>query len=195
MPTGYTSAIYEGEEVGVSEYILKCARAFGATISMRDKPLDKEITEFKPSTYNLDSISRAEKRLNEIEAMTIDEANKRADEAYQSSLSDYHETLNKKRCLRSRYESLLQKVKEWIPPTEEHIKLKEFSIEQLTKSIEWDCNEEYMNPPTRFSGEDYIEAGINGALQDIAYHQKAHYEEVKRISERNLWVKNLKDSL
>lgn len=35
MPTGYTSEIYQGEEVSPKDFLLTCARAFGATISMR----------------------------------------------------------------------------------------------------------------------------------------------------------------
>jgi hypothetical protein len=32
MPTGYTAAIYEGKKVSGKDFLLTCARAFGALI-------------------------------------------------------------------------------------------------------------------------------------------------------------------
>lgn len=36
MPTGYTDAIKDG--ISFNQFILSCARAFGALITMRDEP-------------------------------------------------------------------------------------------------------------------------------------------------------------
>ena len=38
MPTGYTLDLYNGKDITFEEFVLKCARAFGALIDMRDEP-------------------------------------------------------------------------------------------------------------------------------------------------------------
>ena len=41
MPTGYTIDLYEGKEVTFEEFVMKCARAFGALISVNYPPLKR----------------------------------------------------------------------------------------------------------------------------------------------------------
>ena len=41
MPTGYTAIIEDDPNCTFEQYLMRCARAFGATVTMRDDPLDK----------------------------------------------------------------------------------------------------------------------------------------------------------
>lgn len=74
MPSGYTSDIYEGKDISGKDFILKCARAFGATIMMRDEPLDKEIPVFEPSTYYIEVLEKAKNELEKYKKMSTEEA-------------------------------------------------------------------------------------------------------------------------
>lgn len=65
MPTAYTANISKG--ITFKEYALLCARNFGATITMRDEPLDAEIPEFQPSDYYVKRISEIKKDINTLE--------------------------------------------------------------------------------------------------------------------------------
>ncbi|MFD1179648.1 hypothetical protein ACFQ3W_25575 [Paenibacillus puldeungensis] len=195
MPTGYTSSICNGEEITVKDFILGCSRAFGALVMMRDEPMDAEIPVFEPSKYNLESLEKAKAQLKEFTDMSVEEAENRAEEEYQNDVKKYHEILNQKRELRIRYEKLLANVEAWTPPTSEHLELKQFCIKQLEDSIDWDCDEKYLTPPVRISGEEYQKSAIEKAQKEINYYSNEHEEEVQRTNRRNLWVKQLKDSL
>lgn len=74
MPTGYTAKLHNGEEQTFPEFVMSCARAFGALITMRDDPADAEIPdEFKPSDYHVRELEKARERLSEVEGWTFDQ--------------------------------------------------------------------------------------------------------------------------
>lgn len=57
MPTGYTWDIKD--EITFEQFIMNCARAFGALVEMRDEPRDKKIPdELKPSDYHNKELSK-----------------------------------------------------------------------------------------------------------------------------------------
>lgn len=61
MPTGYTHGVQDGTVTEFRDFALICARAFGATILMRDDPMDAPIPdEFQSSTYHLDRLKELE---------------------------------------------------------------------------------------------------------------------------------------
>ena len=81
MPTGYTAWIEEGATF--EEFILGCARAFGACISMRDEPLSKQIPEqFKESSYDKEKVQEYIELLKKYESMTIEQAEIEAEKEY-----------------------------------------------------------------------------------------------------------------
>jgi hypothetical protein len=45
MPTGYTCIIEDKPDVTFAEYVWRCARAFGALLSMREDSLDAPIPD------------------------------------------------------------------------------------------------------------------------------------------------------
>ncbi|ATF13556.1 hypothetical protein A616_16700 [Brevibacillus brevis X23] len=195
MPTGYTSRLYEGENVSVEEFISTCARAFGAYIMVRDEPLDKKVPdEFQPSTYNKERLEEARERLNELLSMSLDEAKLKAEEEHQMTLEQKRKQRHEKDILNKKYTDMLTKVKAWQPPSTKHDGLKEFCITQLKDSIKWDCG--YILPdPIKQSPEEWLNSKIENTKKDIDYHTNAWNEEVKRTTERNKWIKQLKESL
>lgn len=65
MPTGYTS--YIGQGCDFKTFAMKCARAFGACIDMRDSSLDAQIPDsFEPSRYHLKEKRAAERKFKKI---------------------------------------------------------------------------------------------------------------------------------
>ena len=42
MPTGYTAGIADGTITNFEQYALRCIRAFGATMHLRDESLEHE---------------------------------------------------------------------------------------------------------------------------------------------------------
>lgn len=195
MPTGYTEDIYEGKDVSGSEFLMQCARAFGATVSMRDEPFNKEIPKFEPSDYHLKAIKKSVEELEKYVNMSIEEAEKAVAQSHEAAVTSFHMRWNEKKELKSRYEKVLKEVKEWIPPTEDHIELKKYAINQLNESIKFDCSTDYMKMPEKSNAQEWLYTMIEGANKDIAYHQKEWEAEVERTNGRNKWVNELKNSL
>ena len=55
MPTGYTAYVQDGVITEFADFAMKCARAFGALIDMRDESLDAEIrVQREPNTEYFD---------------------------------------------------------------------------------------------------------------------------------------------
>ena len=195
MPTGYTMDLYEGKEVTFEEFVMKCARAFGALISMKDKPLDAPIPDFlKPSDYHLRELVIAWQRLAEVESWDEEQAKREAERAYQEAVYERDKKIIEQASIRKRYEEMLARVRAWTPPTPDHEELKRFMIEQLEKSIEFDCSH-IPDEPKRLSGAEYKQREIKKALSDIEYHKREYEEEIKRTHERNEWLKALRESL
>jgi len=73
MPTGYTAKLMESGQT-FQDFVMQCARAFGACVMMRDDPMDAPIPErFEPSDYNVKRLAEAKAELVKLQAMTNDE--------------------------------------------------------------------------------------------------------------------------
>lgn len=195
MPTGYTCDVQNGKITEFKDFALKCARAFGANIMMRDDPMDAPIKEYEPSSYHKEALEKAEKRLPEVQEMSPQECEEQAEKEYTEAKERNEKYISEANEQRERYEQMLEKVRSWIPPTSEHQGLKEFMIKQLTDSIEWDCSTEYYTNPERKTGEQWRKDQIDSLKHDIEYHSKHHAEEVDRTNSRNEWNRQLFDSL
>lgn len=195
MPSGYTAKIYNGEEVTGKEFVIQCARAFGATIMMKDEPMDKPIPEFEPDNYYLKSLKNEKEKLLKFQRMTTEEAQVELDSRYEKSQKEYYESIKKYSELESRYTRTLREVEAWQPPSAEHIHLKEYAIDQLKSSIENDCNTKYLRLPEREDAKTWLSDMIEHYQKNIIRYQKDWENEVQRTEERNQWIRQLKESL
>jgi len=196
MPTGYTAQIGEGETF--EEFILACARNFGACITMRDAPNSEEIPEeFKPTDYHAKRIKEAEKELNKLKKTTPKQAEKGADEEYKEEMQSHEESIRRHGELEGKYRAMLASVMAWNPPTPDHKGLKDFMESQIIESIKWDCNTDYEeeHAPKRKTGKKWLDEGIKSCLHDLSYHTKEHQKEVERCASRTSWVRELRNSI
>lgn len=195
MPTGYTAGVADGTITSFKEFALLCARAFGATITLRDEPMSSDIPEFEPSPYHAEQLATLNRRKAEVEAMTTAQCYAEADAAFRIAL-DRHETRTEENRQRiERYRAMLQQAEAFEAPTEEHQAHRDFMISQLVESMKFDDDSKYLVQPERLSGEQWKAAALERIAREIAYHEKGWREEVERTNQRNAWVKALKDSL
>lgn len=199
MPTGYTSEIYDGKDVSGNDFLMQCARAFGACIMMRDESLDSKLPEeFQPSAYHKERIKEAKTELKKYQNMTIEEAILEIEKNYQNTIRSSKESRKKYSDMKNRYLNTLADVLTWQPPTDEHKELKKFAIQQLQDSINYDCNHIEDHYPINIQKETpqkYIEKNINGCLKDIEYNSKEWNVELEGVARRNKWIKELRGSL
>jgi hypothetical protein len=196
MPTGYTAAIKDG--VTFDKFAMNCARAFGALITLRDEPGDAPIPDrFEPSDYHAKAIRKAEERLLELDGISVEDAGLAAQVDHETALESCRKTIAENDQLRARYEGMLKQVDAWQPPTPDHEELKKFMREQITRSIDFDCSNEYYlrNMPAKLTAMEWRSKQVEAARRDIAYHSKEHAEEVGRAASRTDWVKALRESL
>lgn len=198
MPTGYTSKIYNGEQQSGKEFIMTCARAFGALIEMRDEPNDAIIPEeFQPSEYHKKELEKAKIELEKYKNMTIEQIQQKVNESYQEIIEQNKKYYNEGLELKNRYEKVLREVERWELPSSEHQNLKDFAMDQLNESIRFDCGhiKKYVEEVKKETPEEYIQKQIDSCLWSINYHQENWDKEIKKTNERNLWIKQLRDSL
>lgn len=195
MPTGYTADVGDGKVTEFPDFAMRCARAFGATITMRDDSPDATIPdEFEPSDYNARALVKARERLAELQAMDRDAIREAANAAYVEALSYYRKSVKDRADTRANYEAMLDKVLAWEPPTPDHAEMKAFMVQQLEESIRFDCGYE-PEPPTRETPEEWHEEQVQRAERDIEYHAKGDREERERAAGRTEWVRALRASL
>ena len=191
MPTGYTEDIYNGKDVTFKDFALKCARAFGACVHQREDNIDD------PPRLKIADTSYYEEKLKKAKAF---KKPKKAE--YDLSISREIEYLeielakNKKRI--ADYKAMLVNVKNWVPPTKEHFRFKEFMIEQLESSLYADSYEYYERELERLKGMTYKDY-CDILKQDADYTVKSYAEEIEkekaRTEKSNKWLTDLFKSL
>lgn len=194
MPTGYTSDLYDLKDVSRNDFILTCARAFGATIHQRDDNIKDRPKHRVPNyTYIDESYNRAIRDLDAATKWTPDEADREARKSYEKAMDSWERSVAKSAARRAKYESMLRQIRRWEPPTEEHEGLKTFMIEQLEESIRFDCHG--YTEPSEMTGKEYKEQTLAAARRDIKYYEERRIEERDRANGANKWIDDLYESL
>lgn len=195
MPTGYTCDIEKG--ISFKEYATKCMRNFGALINMRDEPWDTPITKEKvspptSSSYHQTELEKAEKELEEFKLKSDEQLQKDFEQHVASEVERYEGYIKEKKELKKKYLEMLNKVYSFEPPTEEHESFHKFMIEQITGSIEHDCNLKYyqeeLEKYQNLTFEDYVDKKLKSINWNIDYHGVEAEKEKNRTDGRWEWV-------
>lgn len=196
MPTGYTNKIKDG--MTFNEFVMGCARAFGACIDMRDESANAQIPErFEPSNYHKLKLDEATSKLARLEALDDIEVAVMAQKEFEAAIIANDNYIATQIALQEKYESMLSRVRDWVPPTPDHKKLKEFMIEQIETSIKYDCNAGLYerNKPKQKTIKQWRDEQLAMAKRDIDYHTKEYKKEIEHTESRNNWLKELRNSL
>ena len=130
------------------------------------------------------------------------------EEVKEDIISKYHD--NKGRAAKileeykdedKKYLRVREEVEKWIPPTPEHENLKKFCLEQIDKSLntalyEWcekDINKELDTSDDTI--KKYIDILRDNADEKLKRAYKNWQEELRRVEEKNLWMRQFLDSL
>lgn len=191
MPTGYTADIKDG--ISFEQFIMGCARNFGALISLRDEPRDAPIPDvFEPSEHHSKKLVEAQARLDELKSLNFREIELKATE-WNASEKERIDKLNRESDeLKSSYQSMLEKAEHWQPPTGEHQGLKDFMIQQITSSIQFDCHKYSFQ---QLTPNEWYAKEIESAEWNVNYHTKEKAAEEVRCEQRSKWVQELKASI
>lgn len=206
MPTSYTAAVEDGEITTLEDYIRRCARQFGAFFHQREDSLGEE-----PKYPDLDilyeekSLKAKREELKHWQDMTAEEIRKIVIDIRQRSYEQNKEILAKYALQNKRYDDMLEKVRAWEPPTEDHQNLKNFALDQLHISRTKDdfIDRYYRQPiaeyettePEPIDPEAVRQERIADCERDISRYQE-RIEEMKQKHQENIkWIDQLFNSL
>lgn len=179
------------------DFVMQCARAFGACVMMRDDPMDATIPErFEPSDYNVKRLAESKAELARLKAMTNDEKVTFGESKKAESIASSEECLAKDIEQNKRLEEMEASVNEWTPPSADHAGLKDFMLEQISTSKNSTNYIENSLAETRAkSPMDFYAEAVASAERGIKCNSKSHREEVERANSRTEWVRQLRESI
>jgi hypothetical protein len=195
MPTGYTAALYEGKDQTFADFTMNCARAFGALVELRDEPNARIPEAFEPAEYGKRRAAESRAKLREFEDRSSEEwaeAQRREVAEHNAYVSDRIASTSQ---MRARYEGMLADVRGWRPHTEEHVGLRDFMLQQLEESIRFDCGTSHLKRQQEKPVEEYAEAALRRARDDVQRDEQSWQEEQDRAAGRTAWVQALRASV
>lgn len=202
MPTGYTSYIKDGEITSGKEFLKLCTRAFGIAVDLKDESLDVPTpNHFEPHPYYekayKDSLVSREKAYS----MTLEEVKEDIISKYNANKGRAEKILEEYKDEDEKYLKVREEVEKWTPPTPEHENLKKFCLEQIDMSLNTDLYEWYEKDINKeFDTSDgairkYIDDLKDQEDEKVNRAYKKYQAELKRVEEKNLWMKQFLDSL
>lgn len=198
MPTGYTADIGD-KEVSFEDFLLGCARAFGACLHQRDDNAKIKPTLREMSNYHEEQLLQAEAELGAFLTMNREQKEAAGEELKSEATDQTQARLNEKIALKGKYEAMLAKAQAWNPPTPDHMNLKQFMIDQLNESINFDCNLKYnieeLSRLSAMTAMDFYNDQVGRLQQAVGYHTDEHQKEIQRVEEANKWIISLYDSM
>ena len=195
MPTGYTADVIE-KNITFREFALRCMRAFGALVSLRDEDMRKVVTEVPLRDYHKKSLAKAKILLCAFNSLTpaiqADNAVLAIKESYERSKESRKRAIEENK----RLNRMIAQVKKWKPPTPEHIRYKEFMLEQLTISLS-DLKYYAVKKPntSKKAIAAWIESRRSELERNVAYHAEYWAKDLKNNAEANAWIKAIIKSL
>lgn len=191
MASGYTYKIPDGQSF--RDFILDCSKAFGALIHMRDMPSDTPIpTEIMPNSYHLNRRDEAFKALTALTEASVEELERLVLAEYTEAVIHREEQLKQSNDAEAAYKSMLDKVKDWNPPTRGHQALKDFMVNQISSSMGYD----YSSPvPVLRTTTEFFNSERQRLTDALLYHTKKYDEESERCKGRNEWLQELFKSI
>lgn len=192
MPTGYTSPLYDGKDISFEDFVKRCAHAF--IVDLRDESADSEIprTVQEPVWQNK-RFAEATLALEFYENMSDEDAEQGAVESFQERHAEWEKMIEHTASLKKRYEDMLAKVKDWeITPDLQG--LKDFMIQQLQSSIDFDTDHEWPEPK-QVTGPEYKKTQIESAQRMLTYAREDMAKAAERRKQNQEWLDHLWDSL
>lgn len=194
MPSGYTYGIIEGKITTLDQFSKVCMRAF--LIHMRDENNDIEVYHVKPSKYHKDRCEEAKSRIKESDSLSDNVIISTRKNELLESRKSYKESIKSIKLSAKRLGSILKDAKKWTPPTNNHVKFKNFMIDQLQATLDQDGNTGYCDKVlanisddlTSLNAKDIRKSIKDGADSDIEYHSRMYNKEVERCKSSNKWI-------
>jgi hypothetical protein len=203
MPTGYTAGILDGKITTFEQFAKACMRAFGAAMHLRDEPLDGEYTPRVPSDYYAKEIEKSKQLLKDAELLSDEVIVETKRTQLESSKEYYINAIEKAKQGSIAMNDMLESIRNWQPPTEEHMGIKDFMLNQITQTIDFDCKTSYHDEALvqieselqTLNASDIRKQMIEKGKKDLKYNTAEYKKDIDRCNESNKWVADFVASL
>lgn len=200
MLTFYVAPLLDSDgNESFKTFALRCARAFGALVEMREQPLSNGTPRELPSidlTYYQRQIQKEERELTRLLAFADSEKREHGQRKINADIIVYENMLVKDHRENEILNAMIEKVDAWRPPTADHVELQKFMHEQLTICLN---NDSYARDAiAKLKAKNPLNVYQESAetcQSNIIYNRKQITEKTARHKDRNEWVKQLWDSL
>lgn len=198
MPTGYTYKVSE-QDVPFEEFVWSCAKAMGAFIHMRDDSSGSSVRlPEPPDNHYEEQLEKAQAKLVSLHGMDLEQVQRTLDLKWEDEIVSIKESIQKEKTILARYTSMLNKVKDWVPPTEQHVGLKDFMIEQLTSSIKFDTGSTYYQDrlaKQKPKAEEWLKTEIESTKDSIRYYAEQKRKQNERYEANVKWINELMEAV
>lgn len=181
MPSGITSAIYDGTDLSLRSYLIRVARQMGDFIHLRDHG-GAELSLRPESAYHADALAEARKHLDALERRTAYDWKAATDKHNTDECRAYERACQRQTELQGRYTQMLAQVEAWDCP-DEVIYMKKHAERFLRESMDFDLHTPPA-PKLRTPGE-HTDAELTAARNAIKYHAEKAEAERQRTQEFN----------
>ena len=203
MPTGYTYKITEDKDLTFQEFARQCATGFGACIHLRDETIDytKPLPHQEVSDYHVKSLKDAEEKLSNYIKCTEEELLEKYNKYVEKKKSERIELKENNSEKLFAYNKFLNMVEEWESPSSDHDKLKLFMVEQIKKSVDWDCASNDRQAGVYANNDDYQtfkkwkQTFLKTCEHNIEFHKEGLKKEKENVRKANEWIDVFEDSL
>ena len=203
MPTGYTAYIEDGEITTGKEFLKLCTRAFDIAIDQKEEPLSNPTyTKFESDSYYEKRYNEAVDKLKAAKDMTFSEALSQMVKRHSKKVSDYKRCAEKETEMNRKYQKVRDEVEQWVPPTKDHNGIKKFALEQIDMCM---TKQKYIDEDIELSKEilddskeaveKYRAEYIADCQKDVDRAYKAYQEELKRVANKNEFMRKFLESL
>ena len=198
MSAGYTVGIDSGKIKTGKEFLMLCARAFGACVEIRDEPLLVLIPErFESTDCYTELIAISRNKIAELQSLSKNEIRERMDKSRRNIEQSYLERIEAARKTKEKYANILEEVERWNPPTPKHEELKRFAINQIRITYD-DINVKMPDSISKefdVSEEEWREAMVSSIEDDIHRYKEYRQRDIDATKTRNEWLAKLRESL
>jgi len=195
MPTGFTAMIEERDDVTFEEFCWACARGMGACVMMRESRFDAPVTDEDVqdnSTYYADELAKNKKKLAALAEMHPAQVQILAKEEFEQAMVNRLDAIKKDAEQAARYDKIRRKVEAWVPPTPDHVGLKEFMLQQIQVSTEY----RYDRPaPVLKSADAWMAQEFEILTRRIVRGNEDLAGQNGRNAERVAWIRALRESV
>lgn len=201
MPTGFTSPIYDGEDITFEQFANSCLRHFG--IYQRFEGKHPNLSKYEipdriyPDNYHKERYEEAKAKYKEH--LDCPKTREELETEYLSYVNDVikrnEDRIKENEALKNRYNAMLSKVRSWVPPSEDYNGIKNFMESQLLDSLSFDCSAVYVEKI--IPKDEWIQKQVDRTdwINSMKYHLEQYNRAVAAAEEETQWLKTFSESI